>query len=284
MHWCQFSNVLLLVAVSVSFGDRINHSKGACQKKIFDACLKSRCHCSMKHYYRQNAPLDQKITWSMLEMECNSIENLRAFVAMEKCMLYEPDHGSEEYGETEEPVSYPIEVNEIIQEKLNAKLGIIDAESDIQRRSFAEFVLKISDDSAKEVRAECEDTPALRCINTGGRKDLDWVTRLEVTGRKIKSFGTGEDPVLHLFPNLRVLTLSPHRRTFTIALTELSFLSHFYVNAQKSLVKLYCAYRGDKCLTNPEGLKHLELRFDEQRGGRKSGFELYGKLRLPKVC
>ena len=63
------------------------------------------------------------------------------------------------------------------------------------------------------------------------------------------------------------------------------------MDAHRSVVKLYCAFDGDRCLDNPGGLQKLKLRFAEARYSRKdpkklsriSGFELYGKLRLPKV-
>ena len=78
---------------------------------------------------------------------------------------------------------------------------------------------------------------------------------------------------------------------FKATLVELSSLQELHINAQRSVVKLFCAYNGDKCLNNPDGLRRLELRFSEaryskknpQKVSRKSGFELYGKLRLPKV-
>ena len=287
------SLLLLATLVLQSNGDRINHAKSACQKKIFDACIKSKCNCTMTHHHVTNVDLHEKITWSALSMHCDSVTNLEDFAAADKCMIFEPEHGLDEYGETQEYWGkLPLEVDEVIAEQKNARLGVYDPDSDIQRRSFLQFTLKLNDKRVRNIRTgSCVNTKDYHCLRTGGRKDLNWVTRLEITGKRLRSFGTSREPVLQLFPNLQVLVLSPRKMEFKMALVELSALQELHVNARHGVVKLYCAFNGDNCLNNPDGLHRLELNFAEarysknnpQQVSRISGFELYGKLRLPKV-
>ena len=284
--------VLLLATVSHLHGDRINHSKAACQNKIFDACVRSGCSCNMSHHHLTDFDLHERITWSELEMHCDSINKLEKFITSDKCMLFEPDHGLAEYAVTEEFWGKPpLEVEEVVQEQKNSRHGLYDPDSDIQRRSFLRFALTLNDRRITNLRTGCVDSKQYQCLNTGGKRDLNWVTRLEVAGKHLQSFGTSRDPILHLFPNLRVLRLLPHKIEFKMALVGLTWLQELHVDAHRSVVKLYCAFDGDRCLDNPGGLQKLKLRFAEARYSRKdpkklsrmSGFELYGKLRLPKV-
>ena len=185
----------LLATVSHVYGDRINHSKRACQKKIFDACVRSKCNCTMAHHHQTNTDLHEKITWSSLEMHCDSVKNLEKFITADKCMLFEPEHGLEEYAETQEYWERPpIEVEEVITEHQNSLLGVFDPDSDIQRRSFLQFNLKVNDRRIRDLRTGCVDDKRYQCFNTGGKRDLNWVTRLEVAGRHLVSFGTSRDP------------------------------------------------------------------------------------------
>lgn len=289
---CFVLFVLLLATVSHLHGDRINHSKAACQKKIYDACVRSECNCTMSHHHLTDADLHERITWSELEMHCDSISKLEKFIVADKCMLFEPEHGLAEYAETEEFWEKPpLEVEEVIQEQKNSRHGLYDPDSDLQRRSFLRFALTLNDGRITNLRTGCVGSKQFQCLDTGGKRDLSWITRLEVAGQHLQSFGTSHDPVLHLFPNLRVLRLSPHKIEFKIALVGLTYLQELHVDARRSVVKLYCAFDGDRCLDNPDGLRKLRLRFAEARYSRKhprklsrmSGFELYGKLRLPNV-
>ena len=119
--------VLLLATVSHLHGDRINHSKAACQNKIFDACVRSGCSCNMSHHHLTDFDLHERITWSELEMHCDSINKLEKFITSDKCMLFEPDHGLAEYAVTEEFWGKPpLEVEEVVQEQKNSRHGLYD--------------------------------------------------------------------------------------------------------------------------------------------------------------
>ena len=266
----------LLVGIS---GDRIDHSKAACQRKVHAACVSSGCACEMTHHQKREEELAETITWSKLQMTCTDVASLRAFVSAEKCMVYDEDSGSDEAGSLVATSSFPVEIKEIIRNKKNAQKEIHD-DSGIEQQTFSVFQLTIKDDTIKEIRTSCADSKDLKCLDNENSGDLEYVTRLEVAGRKLRFFGRSGDPVMQLFPKIRMLTLSPLQKQFTTALVELSYLKEIRVNAQRSVIKVYCAYRSDKCLSNPDGLEKLNFHFGYDR---KCGFELYGKLRLPKI-
>jgi len=276
-------SILLLFSFILvgTFSERIDNSKAACQRKVKTACISSGCTCEMSHHQKRDEDLEENITWSKLTMKCTDVAALRKFIRADKCMVYDEDSGSDEAGDLEDMYDFPVEVDEIVESKKNARKGIDTDDSGLRRQTFSVFNLKIEDDTIKEMRTSCTDTATLKCLDNENSDDLEYVTRLEVAGRTLRFFGRSEDPVMQLFPKIRVLTLSPSQKRFVTALVELSYLKEFHVNAQKTTVQLYCAYRSDKCLSNPAGLQRLNLHFG-YNSKRQSGFELYGKLRLPK--
>ena len=152
------------------------------------------------------------------------------------------------------------------------------------------FKLYINKDSNDRIRVgDCESNVLGRdyCFDSEHVKDLEYITRFEVW--EWDWIGDENKPVLHLFPNLRVLFLRPVpflNKPINVTLVEFPFLRKFYIYLlHGGAVHLYCAFGSDRCLTNPQGLKTLEISVEHGHyvySNSIPGFKLYGTWSLPK--
>ena len=256
--------VILCIWVLFSSCVSIESNSPNIYESILEACNASSCVCEMSHYQKNNSNL----SWSKLKLTCKSFKDLRSFSIKTKTMTYTGNYTSLGFTATLTDV-LPREVQDITEgyyTEENKLFQVIEAVVNEQLVSTVMSDCNITDETADTV-----------CFNTTENDDLKYITRLEITGNTLNQFGTEQSPVLQLFPSLQELKINTSAETIEIHLVELSFLHYFYINVKK-IVKLFCAFESELCLSNPKGLNRFEIYFENPEG---SGLQVYGKLKFP---
>ena len=259
--------VLYFLVIFSSFSSCEKISKAESQNQILDACKKSLCNCATSRHKH----FGLNITWSRLNLNCKSFEQLQAFSNVKKIMVYDSTNSD---GDTEaiSSTDLPMEVQDIIE-----NMG--ENYSSNEKNAFEVIEAVVTDEFTTIVTSNCSKTDNTIFFDNEKNDDLKYITRLEIVGKSLLQLGTKDNPILQLFPNLRKLSISSNAPTLEIQLVELLFLRDFYIYVNNAVVKLYCAFDNELCLSNPKGLNNLYFEF---KSSSESALKIFGKLNFPK--
>ena len=261
-------------------------SKAATQKQLLRACnSQTGCECEVTSH-ALSVPKMQTITWSRLHMKCEAWSKLLEFAAIERMMVY--DGASDESAELktwESITALPPEIQEIVEDMKAANGEVGDNNN--KKKAFEIVHVLIENKRFKEFRlsTDCVNVDISKPFCSSAIKNdyLKYVTYLQID--RVTQIGTPNNPVLEMFPNLRILNVRNNIGTklsggdvVEISFVELRYLHIFLIEVTEKIIKLYCALDGENtCLSNPNGLDKLGVNLI--LGGK---LEVYGKWKLPK--
>ena len=265
--------LILGLLTDLNLSEQTSLSKEGRQNQILQACRKVRfCECTALHLQKKIAELGVKVTWSELELKCYSLSEVREFSQMGLRMTYDGKIG--DFLSVKRAGVLPYEIKEKVEEMKEAKMEGKEY-IDNDKRAFNIFHIIVTQMESNKVMTDCKNNgKKVQCFNNTGENILSYATRLTLVGElNIEYIGTNTSPFLQIFPELRILHIHQATPILEIFMVELLKLQELIIHAERATTKVYCAFNGTTCLTNPNGLQKLEL---------TGGLELIGNITLPK--
>ena len=248
-------------------------SKSERQSQILQACHNIHsCECATSHYQKEIDELDVTVNWSALELTCSHFSDLRNFVQRGLTMTYDGEIGY--FSSAEKTKVLPYEIKEKVEEMKEAKMEGKEY-IDNDKKAFNIFHVKVNDTESTKVMTDCTSNGnEVQCFDNTKENILRYATRLTLEGySKTKYIGTNTSPFLQLFPDLRYLRIEQYTPILEIYMVEFLKLQELQIEAIEATTKVHCAFDGTTCLTNPSGLRNLNI---------MGGLELVGNIKLPQ--
>ena len=256
---------VLLILIPLIFFCQVSEqtatSKSDRQNEILQICRSTQsCDCDVTHYKMEIKELDgASIIWSQFNIRCLQFKHLQSF-ATKRGLIMTYDGGIGDLPtSTIKANKLPYEIKEKVEEMIQAKQN---GKSYVEKsnKAFEMFRIIIKASVVKTVATDCKSTSEMQCFANTGENVLKHATRLAIQGRlKTEFIGTNTSPFLQLFPELTYLKIKVrNRKKLDIYMVDFPKLQELRIYTT-GLAKLHCAFDGNTCLSNPEGLKRLQI-------------------------